>query len=151
MLAAGAVPRETVNAIPRRSWLLRGLKRDVDEGEFGLARPGRALGVDAHWHPDLMDGIVPIPVVDPGDTAWWHPDVVHAVGKVHHGHEFANVICIGASPECARNEAFARRPADSFLAGRSALGVAAEDHAVDFRNRNASALHFATGKCSKAC
>jgi len=98
-------------------------------------QPGRALGVDAHWHPDLMDGIVPIPVVDPGDTVWWHPYVVHAVGNVHDGHEFANVICIGASPECARNEAYARRPADSFLAGRSAPDFAAEDHAVDLVGR----------------
>ncbi len=115
--------------------LLRGLQHDVTEGEFCLARPGRALGVDATWHPDLMDGIVPIPSVEPGDTVWWHPDVVHAVGNEHHGSEYANVIYIGASPACAKNEAYARRQAPHFLAGKSAPDFAAEDHEVDFVGR----------------
>ena len=115
--------------------LLRALQRDVPDGELCLARPGRALGVDAVWHPDLMEGIVPIPTVEPGDTVWWHPDVVHAVGNEHHGAEYANVIYIGASPACAKNEAYARRQAPCFLEGRSAPDFAAEDHEVDFEGR----------------
>ncbi len=115
--------------------LLRALQQDVPENELCLARPGRALGVDAHWHPDLMPGIVPIQTVGPGDTVWWHPDVVHAVGNEHHGKDYANVIYIGASPACAKNRAYALRQASSFISGRSAPDFAAEDYEVDFEGR----------------
>lgn len=115
--------------------LLRALQNDVPEHELCLAKPGRALGVDQHWHPDLMPGIVPIQTVEPGDTVWWHPDVVHAVGNEHTGDDYANVIYIGASPACTKNRAYALRQAESFLSGRSAPDFAAEDYEVDFTGR----------------
>ena len=115
--------------------LLRGLQDDVPEGEFCLAKPGRALGVDNQWHPELIDGMVSIPQVEPGDTVWWHPDVVHAVGNEHAGSDYANVIYIGASPSCTKNKAYARRQAGYFLNGRSAPDFAAEDYEVNFQGR----------------
>lgn len=115
--------------------LLRSLQEDVPDDELLLARPGKALGVDKTHHPDLWRGIVPIQTVEPGDTVWWHPDVVHAVGDEHAGDEYANVIYVGASPACAKNETYARRQAASFLDGRSPPDFAAEDHEVDFRGR----------------
>jgi len=115
--------------------LLRALQDDVPEDELPLANPGRALGVDRQWHPELLDALVPIQTVEPGDTVWWHPDVVHAVGNEHRGDEYANVIYIAASPRCRKNETYARRQADCFLSGRSAPDFAAEDHEVDFEGR----------------
>ncbi|NND91509.1 MAG: DUF1479 family protein [Granulosicoccus sp.] len=115
--------------------LLRALQDDVPENELCLARPGRALGVNQHWHPDLIPGIVPIQTVAPGDTVWWHPDVIHAVGNEHSGQEYANVIYIGASPACAKNRAYALRQAQHFLNGRSAPDFAAEDYETDFQGR----------------
>lgn len=115
--------------------LLRALQDDVPEDELCLAKPGRALGVSADWHPDLMPGIVPIQTVAPGDTVWWHPDVVHAVGNEHNGDDYASVIYIGASPACGKNRAYALRQGASFLSGRSAPDFAAEDYEVDFAGR----------------
>jgi len=115
--------------------LLRALQDDVPDDELCLAKPGRALGVDAQWHPDLVPGIVPIQTVAPGDTVWWHPDVVHAVGNEHHGKEFANVIYIGASPACSKNRAYALRQAQSFMEGKSAPDFAAEDYEINFTGR----------------
>ncbi len=115
--------------------LLRALQDDVPDDDLCLAKPGRALGVDAHWHPDLTPGIVPIQTVEPGDTVWWHPDVVHGVGSEHTGVDFANVIYIGASPVCRKNEAYAHRQAQAFLSGRSAPDFAAEDYEVNFKGR----------------
>ena len=74
-------------------------------------------------------------MVEPGDTVWWHPDVIHAVGDEHNGKDFASVIYIGATPKCANNEAYAKRQAQAFLAGRSAPDFAAEDYEVDFKGR----------------
>ena len=115
--------------------LLRALQKDVPEHELCLAKPGRALGVNQQWHPDLMPGIVPIQTVAPGDTVWWHPDVIHAVGNEHHGDDYASVIYIGASPACTKNKAYALKQAESFKAGLSAPDFAAENYEVDFKHR----------------
>ena len=115
--------------------LLRALQNDVPEDELCLAKPGRALGVNEQWHPDLMPGIIPIQTVAPGDTVWWHPDVIHAVGNEHHGEDYASVIYIGASPACTKNKAYALKQAECFKAGLSAPDFAAENYEVDFKRR----------------
>ena len=115
--------------------LLRALQSDVPEDELCLAKPGRALGVNNEWHPDLTPGIIPIQTVTPGDTVWWHPDVVHAVGSEHTGTDFASVIYIGASPACNKNRTYALRQAQSFLSGTSAPDFAAEDYETNFNGR----------------
>ena len=115
--------------------LLRALQDDVPDNELCLAHPGKALGVDANWHPDLMPGLISIQTVAPGDTVWWHPDVVHAVGNEHHGDDFASVIYIAASPACAKNKAYALQQRLSFQNGTSAPDFTAEDYEVDFIGR----------------
>ena len=115
--------------------LLRALQSDVPDNELCLAKPGRALGVDKHWHPDLTPGIVSIQTVGPGDTVWWHPDVTHAVGSEHHGSDYASVIYIGASPACEKNRAYALRQAQSFISGKSAPDFAPEDYETQFTGR----------------
>ncbi len=115
--------------------LLRALQSDVPETELCLATPGRALGVDAQWHPDLAPAMSPIQSVAPGDTVWWHPDVVHSVGNEHRGNDYANVIYIGASPACTKNKAYAYKQAMAFISGASAPDFAAENFEEDFKNR----------------
>lgn len=115
--------------------LTRALQDDVAEDDLCGAAPGRALGASPEWHPELLEGLVSIPTVEPGDTVWWHPDVIHSVANEHRGKEYANVIYIGASPKCPKNEAYARKQAQSFLEGRSAPDFAAEDYEVDFKGR----------------
>lgn len=115
--------------------LLRALQADVPENELCLAKPGRALGVNEQWHPDLMPGIVPIQTVAPGDTVWWHPDVIHSVGNEHHGKDYANVMYIGASPACTKNKAYALKQAAAFNRGLSAPDFAAENYEENFKGR----------------
>ena len=115
--------------------LLRALQDDIPDNELCLATPGRALGVNAELHPDLIAGLLPIQTVAPGDTVWWHPDVIHAVGNEHKGKEYASVIYIGASPACIKNRAYALRQAASFSNGLSAPDFAAEDYETNFVGR----------------
>ena len=115
--------------------LLRALQDDVPPDELCLAKPGRALGVDQQWHPDILPALTPIQTVAPGDTVWWHPDVVHAVGSEHKGTEYASVIYVGASPACNKNKAYALKQAQSFMQGKSAPDFAAENYEVDFKGR----------------
>ncbi|MGI9354488.1 MAG: YbiU family protein [Rhizobiaceae bacterium] len=116
-------------------FLMRALQDDVPADDLCGATPGRALSADPKWHGDVLDGLVSIPLVEPGDTVWWHPDVIHSVADHHQGDDFANVIYIGASPKCSKNEAYARKQATHFLAGKSAPDFAAEDYEVDFKGR----------------
>ncbi len=116
-------------------FLLRALQDDVAEDDLCGATPGRALGASTDWHGDILAGLTSIPVVEPGDTVWWHPDVIHSVADEHSGADYANVIYIGASPRCPKNEAYARKQAEAFLAGRSAPDFAPEDYEVDFKGR----------------
>jgi len=115
--------------------LLRALQDDVAEGDLCGAAPGRALGVSPEWHPELINGLVSIPEVQPGDTVFWHTDICHAVSDRHSGKEHASVIYIGAAPDCPKNRVYLPRQIDAFLAGRSAPDFAPMDFEVDFEGR----------------
>ncbi|MDJ0686419.1 MAG: DUF1479 family protein [Alphaproteobacteria bacterium] len=115
--------------------LLRALQDDVAPDDLCGAEPGRALSADRTWHPDLLDSLISIPLVEPGDTVWWHPDIIHSVEDEHNGANYANVIYIGASPVCEKNRAYALKQKETFLEGRSAPDFAAEDYEVDFVGR----------------
>jgi len=115
--------------------LLRSLLDDVPEDELILATPGHALGINSTWHPELIEGLVSIPEVEPGDAVFWHPDINHAVEDAHEGAEHANVIYIGSVPRCAKNEHYARNQSRHFLEGKSAPDFPVEDYEVDFEGR----------------
>lgn len=129
----------TLNLVPiaqTMPWmLLRALQPNVPEGDLCGAQPGRALGAHAQWHAPLLDALVPIPEVQPGDTVWWHQDVLHAVEDHHRGSGYSNVIYIGAAPWCDKNARFLQRQAEAFIAGRSSPDFAAEDYEIDFPGR----------------
>ncbi|MBX3608013.1 MAG: DUF1479 family protein [Piscinibacter sp.] len=115
--------------------LLRALQADVPDGDLCGAQPGRALGASAQWHAPLLEGLVSIPQMEPGDTIWWHSDVIHAVEDQHGGRGYSNVIYIGAAPWCGKNEAFAKKQAAAFLEGRSSPDFAPEDYELGFAGR----------------
>ena len=115
--------------------LLRALQDDVAEDDLCGAAPGRALGVSQAWHPEMMDCLVSIPEVAPGDTVWWHTDICHAVADEHNGKDYASVVYIGSAPDCPKNRAYLPRQKAAFLAGRSAPDFAAMDFEVDFVGR----------------
>jgi Protein of unknown function (DUF1479) len=115
--------------------LLRALQDDVPEGDLCGAQPGRALGASPQWHAPLLEGLVSIPQMEPGDTIFWHSDVIHAVEDKHGGSGYSNVIYIGAAPWCEKNEAFAKKQAAAFLEGRSSPDFAPEDYELGFAGR----------------
>ena len=78
--------------------LLRALQDDVAEADLCGVTPGRALGVSAEWHSDLIAGLVSIPEVMPGDTVFWHTDICHAVGDEHAGSEYASASTSARRP-----------------------------------------------------
>ena len=98
----------------------------------------------------LLAGLVPIPLVEPGDTVWWHSDVIHAVEDRHTGSGYSNVIYIGSAPWCDKNARFAERQAAAFIAGCSAPDFAAEDYEMSFEGRTHLADLSALGQMQMA-
>ena len=115
--------------------LLRALQDDVPDEDLCGARPGRALSAKPAWHAELLEGLMTVPVVEPGDTVFWHPDVLHGVEDHHGGARYSDVMYIGAAPDCAKNRTYLMRQREAFLAGESAPDFAPEHHEVDFVGR----------------
>lgn len=96
----------------------------------------RALGVDqpAESVPDrvgndplVAPALVSIPTVHPGDTVWWHGDLVHSVADATNHTRWSNVMYIGSSPRCPRNDAYAATTYERFVAGRSPVDFPPDD------------------------
>ncbi len=119
--------------------LLRALQDDVADDDLCGVEPIRALRADAGWHAELLEGLVSIPEVQPGDTVWWHPDVLHAVEDVHAGPGYSNVLYIGAAPACGKNLAYLERQRATFLSGQSPPDFGREDFEVGYQGRGALA------------
>jgi hypothetical protein len=115
--------------------LLRALQDDIAPDSLCDATPGRPLLISPDYHQDLLDGIVTIQDVNPGDTVWWHPDLTHAVADKHTGKDYSNVMFIGSSPQCKKNLDYAKRQTKNFILGKSPPDFAAEDYEVDFNGR----------------
>jgi hypothetical protein len=90
----------------------------------GPAEPAPArVGNDPLFAPALVS----MPTVYPGDTVWWHGDLVHAVADATNDTRWSNVMYIGSSPRCPRNDAYAATMFERFVSGRSPVDFPPDD------------------------
>ena len=115
--------------------LTRALLDDVPKDELCGSKLGKALSVNKEYHSLLLEGLISIPNMKPGDTVWWHPDVVHAVEDKHLGKNYSNVVYVGSTPYCKKNLDYARKQAKKFLKGESPPDFAAEDFETNYKGR----------------
>ena len=115
--------------------LTRALLDDVPENELCGSKAGKALSINEKYHSLLLEGLVSIPKMKPGDTIWWHPDVVHAVEEKHQGKNYSNVIYVGATPYCKKNIDYIKKQSKKFIEGKSPPDFAPEDYEVDYKGR----------------
>jgi hypothetical protein len=115
--------------------LTRALQDDVPENNLCDSVPARALSVNELYHSLLLQGLISIPTVYPGDTVWWHPDVVHAVEDDHDGSNYSNVVYVGSTPYCKKNLSYTKKQSQKFLEGKSPPDFAAEDYEINYKGR----------------
>ena len=115
--------------------LTRALLDDVPENELCGSKAGKALSINEKYHSLLLEGLISIPKMYPGDTIWWHPDVVHAVEEKHMGKTFSNVVYVGATPYCKKNIDYIKKQSKKFIEGKSPPDFAAEDYEVNYKGR----------------
>ncbi len=115
--------------------LTRALLDDVPKDELCGSKLGKALSVNKEYHSLLLEGLISIPNMKPGDTVWWHPDVVHAVEDKHLGKNYSNVVYVGSTPYCKKNLDYMRKQAKKFLNGESPPDFAAEDFETNYKGR----------------
>ena len=115
--------------------LTRALLDDVPENELCGSKAGKALSINEKYHSLLLEGLISIPKMKPGDTIWWHPDVVHAVEEKHQGKNYSNVIYVGATPYCKKNIDYIKKQSKKFIEGKSPPDFAPEDYEVHYKGR----------------
>lgn len=116
-------------------FLLRPLLDDVPDDLLCGARRGKAQAISTDWHQPLVDCLISIPHVEPGDTVWWHPDLIHAVEAEHRGTGVSSVIYIPGAPLCAKNARYARQQQARFLSGRTPPDFGQDDRESSFADR----------------
>jgi len=99
--------------------ILRPFLDDVAPESFCGANPGKVQDLFPEFHQMLIDGMVSIPDVKPGDSVWWHCDLIHAVEAAHGGTEDASVFYIPSVPMTAKNFAYVQRQAKAFKLGET--------------------------------
>ncbi len=115
--------------------LTRALLDDVPENELCGSKAGKALSINEKYHSLLLEGLISIPKMKPGDTIWWHPDVVHAVEEKHQGKNYSNVVYVGATPYCKKNIDYIKKQSKKFIEGKSPPDFAPEDYEVNYKGR----------------
>ena len=115
--------------------LTRAVLDDVPENELCGSKAGKALSINEKYHSLLLEGLISIPKMNPGDTIWWHPDVVHAVEEKHQGKNYSNVIYVGATPYCKKNIDYIKKQSKKFIEGKSPPDFAPEDYEVNYKGR----------------
>lgn len=83
------------------------------------AWPGLGQELTTAWHPhlDLLNTMVHVPRIAPGDYVAWHCDTIHAVDSVHAGKNDSSVLYIPACPTTKVNINYAFQQRDKFLQG----------------------------------
>lgn len=126
--------------------VLRPFLADVAAADFCGAVPGMAHDVTEKWHARILQGMVTIPDMQPGDTVWWHPDVVHAVEGRHSGKEDSSVFYIPSLPLTLSNAEYVRRQRELFQEGRTPPDFPPNDSEVNFTDRGTEADLTALGR-----
>jgi hypothetical protein len=99
--------------------MLRPLLPDVPDDDMCGVTVNQVYPVSEKWQPLLVRAFAGIPDVQAGDSVWWHCDVIHGVAPVEDQQGWGNVMYIPAAPWCPRNEQYAPRVREAFLAGES--------------------------------
>jgi hypothetical protein len=119
--------------------MLRPLLADVPDDDMCGVTVSKAFPVSEKWHAPLLRALTGIPDVRAGDSVWWHCDLIHGVAPVAGQRGWGNVMYIPSAPWCPRNERYAPRVREAFLAGDSPADFPAEHYERDWPDRFAPA------------
>lgn len=81
------------------------------------ASPGVQQNILPDLHPHIVDAMVSVPEVNPGDCVFWHSDCVHAVEAFCGSVSDSSVLYIPATPLCRKNAEYLLRQREAFVHG----------------------------------
>jgi len=97
--------------------MMRPLLDDIPENMIPGYQPTKLFYLVPQIHSKLMNAMVSIPEVNPGDTVWWHCDLIHSVEEVHQGENTNTVLYIPVGPDCPSNRSYVEKAKACFLNG----------------------------------
>merc|ERR1711962_1325647 len=96
---------------------MRLLLDDIPENMIPGYEPNQPYYLVPQIHSKLMNAMVSIPEVNPGDSVWWHCDLIHSVEEIHQGKKTNAVLYIPVGPDCPINRKYVEKAKECFLNG----------------------------------
>lgn len=81
------------------------------------ALPGLCQGIGKTDYPHIIDTMVSMPDVKPGDCVFWHCDQVHAVEQKNDSEVDSSVLYIPSVPLCRINSEYLKKQRHAFEKG----------------------------------
>jgi hypothetical protein len=96
--------------------LLRPFLPDVPDDSMCGATEGSPLPVTEEWHAPLLNALVRLPPLSPGDAVFWHPDLIVAESTVVQppDRQYAGMF-VSSLPLCPQNSSFGVRPCEFLI------------------------------------
>ena len=116
--------------------MLRPFMDDLEAWNFGEIWGGYGLKLKDKYHKLLIDCMVSIPKVNPGDMVFWHCDTIHAVEpKNNSPTKDSSVFYIPSCFDCELNHNFMELQKDTFLNGTSPPDFPQTNSELNWENR----------------
>jgi len=117
--------------------MMRPLLDDIPDNMIPGYQPKKLFYLVPQVHKKLMDAMISIPKVNPGDTVWWHCDTIHSVEELHSGKETNTVLYIPVGPDCPSNRDYLEKAKQCFLDGKCPpdFGMSNVQCESDFQDR----------------
>ncbi|KAL7315823.1 hypothetical protein PS15m_004994 [Mucor circinelloides] len=89
----------------------------IDKNDYIGALPGLCQGIGKTDYPHIIDSMISMPDVKPGDAVFWHCDQVHAVEQKNDSEVDSSVLYIPSAPLCRINSEYLKIQRDAFEKG----------------------------------
>ncbi|KAI9470044.1 MAG: DUF1479 domain-containing protein [Benjaminiella poitrasii] len=89
----------------------------IDKNDYIGALPGLCQGISEEDYPHIINTMVSMPDVKPGDAVFWHCDQVHAVEQKNDSDMDSAVFYIPSAPLCRINSEYIKKQRAAFERG----------------------------------
>ena len=128
--------REAMSYIMLRPFVEDTNGQSLEAWNFGEIFGGFGLKLKEKYHKLLIDSMVSIPEVHPGDMVFWLCDTVHSVEQRNNSKtEDSSVFYIPSCFDCDVNSKFMQRQKETFLAGTSPPDFPQTNSEINWTNR----------------
>ncbi|KAI8369749.1 hypothetical protein BD560DRAFT_397722 [Blakeslea trispora] len=92
-------------------------KEYIDKLDYVGAYPGLCHHITKENYPEIVNNLVTLPDLQPGDAVFWHCDQVYSFEPENQSREDTCILYVSSVPVCPVNSKYIKLQRDAFLAG----------------------------------